>query len=366
MARGSLDGGADGTDGEKETRVSDQPTLFPLSPLPERKPGDDAGRAALEARHDGLRALAARLPDTLRMGTSSWSFPGWRGIVYATERSPRDLARDGLREYAKHPLLRTVGIDRSYYAPVPEEDLRRYASQLPDGFVCCAKAPVAVTSFTVPSQGTSIEPNPDFLSAPHFVKEMLEPFDRVFRSHTGPFLLQFPPIPPRAALDPAVFAEMLDGFLDQLPRGFEYAVELRERSLLTPAYARVLARHAVAHVNSYWSGMPMPAEQAAATDAPSTPFVVVRLLLRPFTKYAQRRQEMMPFNRIVQPDERMRRETAALLAGAARAGRRGFLLVNNKAEGSSPLTVEAIAARVAAILAESEPDAPDSGTGGHG
>ena len=80
--------------------------------------------------------------------------------------------------------------------------------------------------------------------------------------------------------------------------------------------------------------MPMPAEQASLTDHPSIPFTVFRLLLRPFTKFAeQRRQEMMPFNRIVQPDERMRHEVTTLLAASARAGRRGYLLVNNKAKG---------------------------------
>ena len=50
------------------------------------------------------------------------------------------LAREGLREYARRPLLRTVGIDRSFYAPIPDDDLKRYPGQLPDGFLACAKA----------------------------------------------------------------------------------------------------------------------------------------------------------------------------------------------------------------------------------
>ena len=47
---------------------------------------------------------------------------------------------------------RTVGIDRSYYAPVPPEDWQRYASQLPPDFECCIKAPAAITSYTAPPQ----------------------------------------------------------------------------------------------------------------------------------------------------------------------------------------------------------------------
>ena len=57
-------------------------------------------------------AIAAKLPRDVFFGTSSWSFPGWAGIVYAHKRSESSLARDGLIEYAQHPLLRTVGVDR--------------------------------------------------------------------------------------------------------------------------------------------------------------------------------------------------------------------------------------------------------------
>jgi uncharacterized protein YecE (DUF72 family) len=35
-----------------------------------------------------------------------------------TFMTTRRLARTGLRAYAQHPLLRSVGIDRTYYAPI--------------------------------------------------------------------------------------------------------------------------------------------------------------------------------------------------------------------------------------------------------
>ena len=106
-------------------------------------------REALERVHAEAREVAAHLPADVYFGTSSWSFPGWAGIVYSSERTTSDLARNGLREYAQHPLLRTVGIDRSYYAPIPVEDLRAYAEQLPASFPCCIKAPAGVTALTL-------------------------------------------------------------------------------------------------------------------------------------------------------------------------------------------------------------------------
>jgi uncharacterized protein YecE (DUF72 family) len=328
---------------------SDQLSLFPGSASDAGRDAS-ADRSALEARYERLHAIAAALPGTLRMGTSSWSFPGWRGIVYESAESTARVARYGLRQYAKHPLLRTVGIDRSYYAPVPEDDLRRYAEQLPRDFPCCIKVPATITSYMVQGSPRPL-PNPDFLSADRFIEDILAPFQRWFAAHTGPFIFQFPPVPARATLDPAAVAEMLDTFFDRLPRDREYAVEIRDRSLLTDAYRRVLERNGVVHVCNYWSAMPMPGEQADLVVPASAPFAMIRLLVRPGTRYQQQRDTMAPFNRIVQQDEHMRRDVTAILGRAVRAGQRAFLLVNNKAEGSSPLTIEAIAERLASAIA---------------
>ena len=324
----------------------DQLPLFPLDSAGNASRDAAADRSVLDARYEELRPVAAALSPQLRMGTSSWSFPGWRGIVYPQATSASDLAREGLREYARHPLLRTVGIDRTYYAPVSPEEWQRYASQLPHDFVCCIKAPATVTSFTIPGAGTPV-PNPDFLNAAQFVEDLVGPCREHFAAHTGPFILQFSPLGRRATLEPIAFAEMLDAFLERLPRDAEYAVEIRDRHLVTDSYRRVLSRNGAVHVCNYWSAMPMPSEQADLVAHTQAPFTMVRLLMRPGTRYEQQRETMAPFNRIVQQDEHMRRDTVAVLQRAIGAGQRAFLLVNNKAEGSSPLTIEALGRRLA-------------------
>ena len=83
---------------------------------------------------------ANRLPKHLYMGTSSWSFPGWEGIVYDRKATQRALARQGLQAYAHHPLLRCVGIDRTYYAPITAEDFAAYADVVPESFRFIVKA----------------------------------------------------------------------------------------------------------------------------------------------------------------------------------------------------------------------------------
>ncbi len=316
---------------------------------------DRGGDEALAARRARGAALAAVLPADLAFGTSSWTFPGWAGLVYPSGLSAAGLGREGLRHYARHPLLRTVGVDRSYYAPVPLDDLRGYAAQLPDGFTCCVKAPALVTSRLAPGFGGprpgGAALNPDFLSVPRLVDDLLTPLAVGLGPHTGPVVLEFPPGARDPERPPAAFIDALDGFLGALPRDFAYAVEIRDRTLLTPAYRAVLARHGVAHTYNYWSAMPMPLAQADVVPPEEPPFTVVRLLLKPGTWYEDQRDRFRPFNRLVEPDETMRDQVVALTRRALSRGRKVYVLVNNKAEGSSPLTIEALAERVAAALA---------------
>jgi uncharacterized protein YecE (DUF72 family) len=297
----------------------------------------------VEREHAESRAIAARLPAGVFFGTSSWSFPEWAGVVYSRRGSPAELAREGLREYARHPLLTTVGIDRSFYAPIPKADLERYGSQLPAGFPCVTKAPAAVVEPTSRSRSGGRERNPDFLSATRLIDELVAPFSESFREHTGPFLLQFPPAPPEHRLAPPEFAEKLEQFLGALPRDFSYAVELRDPTLLTDDYRRALAAHGAAHVYNFATAMPMPADQERVVPLEQAPFVLVRLLLPPGSTYEGRREELRPFDRVSSPQPEMRRQVLDLLRRGVERHLPISVLVNNKAEGCSPLTIRALA-----------------------
>jgi hypothetical protein len=55
-----------------------------------------------------------------------------------------------------------------------------------------------------------------------------------------------------------------------------------------------------------------------------------------------------PFNRLVEPDTGIRDEVTDIVARAVARAQPAWLLVNNKAEGSAPLTIRALAERIAA------------------
>jgi uncharacterized protein YecE (DUF72 family) len=322
--------------------MSDQMPLFDLAP----EVADDPSVEAVAQVREVARTIAAELPDDIRFGTSSWSFPGWKGIVYSGAVTSAAIAQDGLRQYAANALFRTVGIDRSYYAPIPIEDLRRYAEQLPNGFQGCAKAPSSVTATTMGPGSATV--NPDFMSADRMIDEQLEPFALAFREHTGPFVLEFPPFPRNGRIEPGEFLARLDRFLEHLPRDFQYAVELRDERLLTPEYRAILQRHRIGHTYNYWSAMPGLIPQTRIVPPEDLPFAVIRLLLRPGTWYEDQRERFQPFNAIVAPDALMRQDVVDLSERVLTSGRKLWVLVNNKAEGSSPLSIMELAKRVAA------------------
>ncbi len=99
-------------------------------------PGKAArGKSVLPARLDpAIDALRRRLPSNLYLGTSSWSYNGWNGLVYDGEYSDSLLSRKGLAAYSRHPLLRAAGIDRGFYGPIPLADYLSYAAQVPEQF----------------------------------------------------------------------------------------------------------------------------------------------------------------------------------------------------------------------------------------
>ncbi len=294
-------------------------------------------------------AIAERIPGSVHLGTSSWNYPGWRGAVYAEARSEAALARDGLREYARHPLLRTVGIDRTFYAPVPGEDFERYATQLPSGFRCCIKAPASVTSAVMLGSDRAGAPriNPDFLSYERYMRDLGGRLLEHFAEHTGPVMFEVPRVSRELTARSEDFARGLDALLAAAPPSIAHAVELREGSLFTPRYVKALRARGASHVYNWWTAMPTLSAQARAVPPEEMPHMIVRVVIPPGSRYDDRKRAFAPFDRVQEPSQEMRAEVVDLVRRAARAGIPSWVLVNNKAEGSSPGTVLALARMLA-------------------
>ena len=303
------------------------------------------------------RRLAAVLPGRIRLGTSSWSFPGWTGIVYAARDGRPDteqrLARHGLAAYAAHPLLRTVSLDRTFYAPLTAADFAAYATQVPDDFRFVVKAPAAFTDAVIRRPG-SAEPardNPTFLDAATAAATFVRPAVAGLGDRAGPLVFQFPPLGRRLLADVPRLLDRLAAFAAALPRGPLVAFEVRDPELATPAFAAALRDTGAVPCLAIHARMPPAAAQAAAfgLDRPDCPGpLVARWNLHGGRDYEGAKARYAPFDRLVEEDVPTRAALASLAVRAADAGRDVFITINNKAEGSAPLSAFALARRIAA------------------
>lgn len=307
---------------------------------------------------DQDREIAARLPAFVRFGTSSWTFPGWP--LWAGSPTADALAKEGLRAYAAHPLLRTVGIDRSYYGPLRDEDLEGYAGQLAGApaFRAVSKVWEELTTAVFPRHprygARAGTPNPHFLDPERFLSEVVAPYRRSFGAHAGPFVFELTPMP-RGAMDAATLAARVDALLARVrceDEDLRLAFELRNEELFGARWLDALRAHAAAHVFTYWTAMPsIRAQLAPRGVAAGAPFVVARLMLPRYARYAEKKAEYAPFDRLVSVQPEMRDDVLALLRASADAGASdAYVIVNNKAEGSAFLTIRALADRTAREL----------------
>jgi uncharacterized protein YecE (DUF72 family) len=327
--------------------MTDQLSLFDL-------PAPAAPRAAgplPAAAPDDLRALGERLPPGVRLGTSSWAFPGWAGLVYDRRHPEASLARDGLAAYSSHPVLRAVGIDRTFYAPIGASDFAAYAAQVPAGFRFLVKGPSVVTDAVLRDErGRATAANPRFLDAGWTIDHFVGPAVEGLGEKAGPLVFQMSPMPRELLRRPEEMARRLGDFVAALrvhtPSAL-LAVEVRNSELVGGPLAEALNDAGARYCFGVHARMPTVPEQAARMAALAPGPLVARWNLHAGYAYEEAKAHYAPFDRLVEPDVDTRTALATLAARAIGAGEGVFVIANNKAEGCAPLTIVALARAIA-------------------
>ncbi|GAB4472434.1 MAG: hypothetical protein OHK0044_16100 [Burkholderiaceae bacterium] len=306
---------------------------------------------------EDLLRLGRQLPRAVYLGTSSWSFPGWRGLVYGGHYAEAQLARAGLAAYSRHPVLRAVGLDRGFYQPLRAADYARYAVQTPEHFRFLVKAPARLTDAVLRGErGAPTAANPDFLDAVRAGQTFVGPALEGLGAKAGVLLFQLSPLPREAVRDAAAHAtiERIGAFfaaLSQTTDGLAptVALELRNTELLTPRLVRTLRAVDVRLCVAVHPRMPEAARQSAALRAmDAAPEegdawrlkgpLVVRWTLHAGLAYAEAKTRYAPFDRLIDADIVTRGALAHLVHVALRSAQPAYVIVNNKAEGSAPLS----------------------------
>jgi uncharacterized protein YecE (DUF72 family) len=314
------------------------------------------GPAAIDA---DTAALGAALPAAIRLGTSSWSFPGWAGLVYDRPAGEALLARHGLPAYTRHPLLRAVGLDRAFYKPLSAAGYASLAAQVPEDFRFLVKAPAAVTDAVRRDEdGRGVRANPGFLDAELAAAEFVRPAMAGLDGNAGPLVFQFSPLPRADLADVPRMVARLHAFLAGVRErcgGFTraplLAVEVRDAELLTRDFAAALKDTGARYCLGVHARMPSAEAQLPLLRALWPGPLVARWNLHAGRRYESARADYAPFNRLVEEDPDTRATLARVALATARAGHDVTIVANNKAEGSAPLTLAKLAEAIVAASA---------------
>lgn len=286
----------------------------------------------------------------IRLGTSSWKYPGWLGQVYHPSRymvrgrfSASKFNDECLGEYAR--VFPTVCGDFAFYQFPTAEMWERMFSQLPPGFNFALKAPEDVTVEHFPKlprygQRAGLS-NAHFMDASMTVDRLLTPLEP-HRDRLGPIIFEFSTIHAGPLSEPKQFVAALDNFLGKLPvERFPLSVEVRNREFLgEPDYFACLHSHRVAHVLNSWTRMPPIDKQMRLPGAFTAQHVPARLLLRPGRSYQQAVEQFSPYEKVQDPYPEGRAALAQLMANLP-SGHALYVFVNNRFEGNATETIEA-------------------------
>jgi uncharacterized protein YecE (DUF72 family) len=309
---------------------------------------------------DKIRKAAAVFAEKgVFVGTSSWKYPGWRGMLYDEQRyitrnrfSESRFNRQSLAEYAE--VFKTVCVDAAYYKFPDHHYLETMMTAVPEDFLFAFKVTdeITIKRFTnLPRFGEKAgKPNERFLNADLFASAFLKPCEP-FRKNIGLLMFEFSRFYPSDYARGRDFVADLDKFLAQIPKDWPYGVEIRNKYFLRPDYFVTLKRHGVAHLFNSWAGMPAVSEQLALEGSRTRPdLCAARFLLKPGRNYEEAVKLFAPYDAIKAADPSARAAGAALIKEGLATGptRKTFVYVNNRLEGNALETIAAMLEQVEA------------------
>lgn len=281
------------------------------------------------------------------MGTSSWKYPGWQGLVYNDHyKSKRSFQARCLQEYARY--FPAVGVDATFYRFPTKTTFTEMAALTPDHFKFGLKATEEITVYKYPTHPRYGQRkgllNPNFLNAELFLDKFVEPATAL-GPKLGPIMLQFASLPPQLVKDGSFLNELND-FLTKLPKDLEFATEIRNRQLFNSEYFGILRENKIAHVHTSWSFMPPFEEQIALESSFTGKFFAIRLLTPHQVTYQQAVESFFPYSTLQKPQPKVRNALIKHLKQALGQEFPGYVFINNRLEGASPITINEVLASI--------------------
>jgi len=279
----------------------------------------------------------------LLIGSCSWKFPSWEGLVYS---AAKDI--NYLKEYALR--YKTVEVDQWFWSlfegndvKLPrDEDLRSYSESVPKDFRFSVKVPnsLTLTHYYRKRKSDPLSANPYFLSLELWqaFRSRLEPMaDRL-----GPLIFQFEYLNKDKMKSQRYFLELLGAFFKRILSDDIIVVEVRNPNYLNLDYFSFLENHRVCPVllQGYWMPPVIEVYKKWRQKILSHGTLMIRLH-GPDRKNIEARTGRR-WDKIIEAKDDELHAIVGIVKEMLKSGVNVYLNVNNHYEGSAPLTIERI------------------------
>ncbi len=193
----------------------------------------------------------------IRLGTSAFTAAGWETAFYPAGMKPAEYLSYYATKYD------TLELDNTFYRTPAISTVKGWHAKTPPGFLFAAKVPQIITHEKA-LRDCDAEFR-EFLAAMDHLGEKL-----------GPLLFQFGYFNKAAFPGVKEFLARLVPFLKKLPKGYRFALEIRNKTWIVPEFVDALREHqvALALVDHVW--MPRPKLLFAKLDPITADFAYVR------------------------------------------------------------------------------------------
>lgn len=278
----------------------------------------------------------------VHIGTCSWKYDSWQGIVY-----PEQKPFNHLQEYSKY--YNTVEVDQWFWSLFPGSNpvlpkqsvVLDYAKSVPADFTFGIKIPnsITLTHYYKKKKTDPLTANPHFLS----VDVMNRFFERMeaLSGHMGPLMFQFEYLNKQKMVGGVTqFIDQVGEFIEQLPVDFTYCIECRNPNYLKKPYFEFLGNSVLHHVFLQGYYMPSIFDLYNTYKEHIKDTAVIRLH-GPDRKGIEQ-QTGKDWSNIVSPKDKEIRSLAEMLSSLNAQTVHSFVFVNNHFEGSAPRTIARI------------------------
>jgi len=278
------------------------------------------------------------LPQNLRVGTCSWKYDSWKGLVYS-----ENVGKDYLSEYSrKYPI---VEVDQWFWSlfgnsvvmPKPEV-AAEYVGSVPKDFRFSIKVPNTITlthQYQTGNKGP-LKPNPSFLSNNLFddFLSLISPMTKQIDS----LIFQFEYLNKQKMPEgQRQFLDKIHGFFDDAPEGYRYCIETRNQNFLNQSYFESLKSMGLYH--SFLQGYWMPPINGLYQEYQHLieKFCLIRLH-GPDRKGIEKKAQKK-WDQIVEPKDFDLQQISGIIRDLLNRGVEVTVNVNNHYEGSAPRTI---------------------------